>query len=540
MSRHRPVLSLVAVLLVAPCVNGAEGLPPADRPIAEVVDAEIDEGLRAASVESAPQADDATVVRRLTLDLAGRIPTAAEARAYVEATDPGKRVRLTDRLLASPGFVRHQVAEFDALLMAGTQGSLRDYLAAAFAENRSWDRIFRDLMAPDEADKAKKPAAAFLKARVKDLDRLTTDVSATFFGVNISCARCHDHPLVRDWKQDHFYGMKAFLNRTFENGDFLAERGYGSVSFQTTAGVERPAPMMFLTGKRVTSPETPAPTKDEQKAEKERLDRCKKEKVPPPAPAFSARARLVEVALEPGERDFFARSVVNRVWHRLFGRGLVMPLDQMHAANPASHPALLSWLARDTADHGYDLRRLTRGLVLTRAYARASRRDGSDAPRASLFAVAPVRPLTPTQLASSLRLATAAPTALPADLKPDEFERRVESLEANGRWLLSSFKGQAGDAQIGVSEGLLFSNGSQAARELLADSPDRLVGRLKAITNRAEWVDTAVRNVLSRPPDDDDLRALSAYLDQRSDRPDDACRQVVWALLTCAEFRFNH
>jgi len=540
MSRRRPVLSLLAMLLAAPYAAGEESLPPADRPIAEVVDAQIDAGLRDASVEPAPQADDAAFVRRATLDLAGRIPTVAEARAYAESADAGKRVRLVDRLLASPGFVRQQVAEFDTLLMAGTQGTLNEYLARAFAENRSWDRIFRDLMSPDESDKAGKPAAEFLRKRVKDLDRLTTDVSATFFGVNISCAQCHDHPLVRDWKQDHFYGMKAFLSRTFENGDFLAERGYGSVSFKTTAGVERTAPMMFLSGKRVAPPETTPPTKDEQKAEKERLDRCKKEKVPPPAPSFSARARLVEVALEPGERDFLARSIVNRVWHRLLGRGLVTPLDQMHAANPASHPALLAWLARDTADHGYDLRRLIRGLVLTRVYARASRRDGPEPPRASLFAVAPVRPLTPTQLANSLRLATASPTSLPADLKPDEFERRVESLESGGRWLLPSFKGQAGDTQIGVSEGLLFSNAPQAARELLADAPDRLVGRLKQITNRAEWVETAVRNVLSRPPDDDDLRALSAYLDQRSDRPDDACRQVVWALLTCAEFRFNH
>ena len=92
-------------------------------------------------------------------------------------------------------------------------------------------------MLPDESDKAGKPAAEFLRRRVKDLDRLTTDVSATFFGVNISCAQCHDHPLVDDWKQDHFYGMKAFLDRTFENGEFLGERGYGAVTFKTTEGV---------------------------------------------------------------------------------------------------------------------------------------------------------------------------------------------------------------------------------------------------------------------------------------------------------------
>ncbi|MCA1685094.1 MAG: DUF1549 and DUF1553 domain-containing protein [Planctomycetia bacterium] len=483
MIRLYPALAVAAVFLAVLGPAGAGDLRPADRPIAEVVDAEIDAALARESVPPAPPADPATLIRRLTLDLAGRIPTANEFQAYLESTDPEKTTRLVDRLMASPGFVRHQATEFDTMLMAGSQGSLRDYLVKAFGENLSWDRVFRELMLPDESDKARRPAAEFLRRRLKDLDRLTTDVSATFFGVNISCAQCHDHPLVADWKQDHFFGMKAFVSRTFDNGEFVGERAYGSVSFKTTEGVERKARMMFLSGTRVDEGEVKEPSKDEQKAEKEQFALAKKQKVPPPAPAFSARSKLVEVALEPGDRDFFARSIVNRVWHRLFGRGLVTPLDQMHSANPPSHPDLLAWLARDTVEHGYDLRRLIRGLVLSRAYTRSSRWDGNEAPRASLFAVAAVRPLTPSQLASSLRLATADPATLPADLKADDFEKRVEALENNGR---------------------------------------------------------AVRNVLSRPPDEDDLRVLGAYLEQRPDRPEEACRQVVWALLTCAEFRFNH
>ncbi len=543
MLRHRPCLA-VAVLLWLTIAREpsawADDLPPPESSIADVVDTEIDALFKAESVEPALPANDATIARRLTLDLVGRIPTTAESRTYLESTDPEKAIHLVDRLVASPGFARQQAAEFETLLMAGTQGSLREYLSVAFAENRPWDQIFRDLLLPDESDKARKPAAEFLRKRVKDLDRLTTDVSATFFGVNISCAQCHDHPLVHDWKQDHFYGMKSFLSRTFENGDFLGEHAYGSVSYKTTDGIEHQAPMMFLSGRRIEGVDTKTPPAPDLKAEKERLATSKKDKVPPPAPSFSARARLVEVALAPTDRDFFARSIVNRVWHRLFGRGLVMPLDQMHSANPPSHPRLLAWLARDTAEHGYDLRRLIRGLVLSRAYARSSELDRAEPPRASLFAVAAVRPLSPTQLAASLRIATASPTTLPADLSADDFERRVESLESNGRSILSELSTKPGDTQIGVAEGLYFSNSDRVVRDLLADNPDRLVGRLKQIHDRADWIDAAIRNILSRPPDADDAQALSAYLDQRSDRPDDACRQVVWALLTCAEFRFNH
>jgi uncharacterized protein DUF1549/uncharacterized protein DUF1553 len=537
----RPALAIATVLLMSnPDTRAADLLLP-DRPIAEVVDHYLDATLRKEGVKPAPTADDVTLARRLTLDLAGRIPTAAESLAYDESTDPEKKARLIDRLMASPGFVRHQATELDTMLMAGNKGSLRDYLVKVVGENVSWDKIFRELMLPDQTDKARKAAAEYLRARVKDTDRLTAEVSSTFFGVNISCAQCHDHPLVDDWKQDHFYGMKAFLDRTFingtGNGGFLGEHDYGTVKFKTTEGVERQARMMFLTGRKVAEPEAKGPDK---KKEKEQLQRAQKEKVPPPPPTFSARASLVEVALQPGEREFFSRAIVNRVWHRLFGRGLVMPLDQMHSANPPSHPDLLAWLARDTIDHGYDLRRLIRGLVLSRGYARGSQWENEDPPRASLFAVALVRPLTPTQLACSLRIATTDPAGLPIGANPAELEKRISTLEDDARSMAGAFGSAGGDTQIGAAEALLFSNGKRIAQEFLSDGDGRLVGRLKQIAAPADQIELAVRNVLSRPPDDDDRRILAGYLSQRTDRPEEACRQLVWALLTCAEFRFNH
>jgi Protein of unknown function (DUF1549)/Protein of unknown function (DUF1553) len=540
----RPAVAFGTMLLASIPATRAADLLPADRPIGEAIDHYLDQALRKEGVQPAPAADDATIVRRLTLDLAGRIPTAAEACAYLDSTDPEKMLHLIDRLTASPGFVRHQATELDTMLTAGDKGTLREYLVKAVGDNRPWDGIFRELMLPDQTDKDRKAAAEYLRARVKDVDRLTADVSSTFFGVNISCAQCHDHPLVSDWKQDHFYGMKAFFDRTFVNGrgdaGFLGEHGYGTVKFKTTEGVERQARLMFLSGRKIDEPESKGSASEERKKEKEELERALKEKVPPPAPKFSARAKLVEVALQPGARDFFARSIVNRVWNRLFGRGLVMPLDQMHSANPPSHPELLAWLARDTIDHGYDLRRLVRGLVSSRAYTRDSRWSGEEAPRPSLFAVALIRPLTTMQLACSLRIATADPASLPADLKPAEFDKRIEELENSGRSLASALGFARGDSQIGVAEALFFSNGKRVVDDVLADGNGRLIKRLKETAAPAEQIDLAVRNVLSRPPDDEDRRVLGEYLAMRTDRPDQAYRQLLWALLTCPEFRFNH
>ncbi len=217
-----------------------------------------------------------------------------------------------------------------------------------------------------------------------------------------------------------------------------------------------------------------------------------------------------------------------------------MPLDQMHSANPPSHPELLAWLARDTIAHGYDLRRLIRGLVFSRAYARDSRWDEAEPPRPSLFAVAAVRPLTPAQLACSLRVATADPATLPADAKPAELDRRIEALADSARPLAASLGSSGGDGQIGVAEALLFSNGKRIDEDLLADRDGRLVARLLklGITRRAGRASRAATS--SPAPEEDEKRLLCEYLQHRTDRPDAACRQLVWALLTSPEFRFNH
>ena len=534
------VVGLSAAVLSAWAEIPAEDWLTTERSIAEVVDHYLDLRLEKAAVQAAPESDDATLLRRLMLDLVGRIPTAAEVRTYVDATDPDKRARLVDRLIATPGFARHQADAFDALLMVGVKGSLREYLARAFGEGRTWDEIFRTLLVADEAAPDRKGTAEFVKARAKDLDRLTSDVSSIFFGVNVSCSKCHDHPRVQDWKQDQFYGMKSFLGRTFMSGKFLGERDYGVVTFKTTAGVEREAKFLFLNGRAVEMPGLAEPPAEERKEEKRRLAEAKKKNEPPPPPKSSARARLVEVALEPDARDFFARAIVNRLWHRYYGIGLVMPLDQMHTENPPSHPELLSWLARDLIEHRYDLRRLIRGLVLSRAYSRSSRWDGeSEVPDPRLFAVAAVRPLSPMQMATSMWVATTDPTSFADLASPEALDPKIEALEGRARALATAIARPGEDYQIGASEALLLSNGAPLG-DLLADGGDRLVGRLVRIADCRQQIDLAVRNVLSRAPDDDEVALLDAYLTERADRPAEGCRQLIWSLLTSSEFRFNH
>ena len=461
MRKLRFILPALAVLLLAGNSKAADLLPP-DRPIHEVVDRYIDAQLAEQKLQPAAQADDSALLRRLTLDLVGRIPTTTELTAYLASKHPNKKLELVERLMASPAFLRHQVNEFDTMLAntGGRRGggsNLREYLTRAFKENRSWDMIFRDLILADEKEPVQKGAVQFLKGRIKDLDRLTTDVSVLFFGVNISCAQCHDHPLVSDWKQDHYYGLKSFFSRTYEAGPFLGERDAGVVQFKTTKAVTKTAKLMFLTGKVVEVPGAKPPTPEELKALKEAQKKKPKRgkappATPPPPPKFSARAALVNWVLQPDQRDFFSRSIVNRLWHRLFGLGLVTPIDQMHSENAPSHPELLAWLARDMADHKFDLRHLIKGLVLSKAYARSSRWEGERFPSPKSFAVARLRALTPMQLATSLRLATTSPDQLVPTLKPDEIERRLEGYENSARGMAGLFEQPRDDFQISVTE----------------------------------------------------------------------------------------
>jgi hypothetical protein len=539
-----PATVLLLASLPAPAADDpSKGLLPPETSIERAIDHYVDAALTAAKVRPAPPAEDAAVLRRLSLDLVGRIPTPAEVQDYLASSDPLKKVKLVDRLMASPAFARHQALEFTTLLQAETgnkrkgaaAGGLRDYLAGAFAENRPWDRIFRDLLLPDASDPKTRGADEFLRSRIKDLNRLTVDVSTVFFGVNISCAQCHDHPHVSDWKQDHFYGMKAFFARTVDKGGRLMERDQGVVKFIPNKGKEKVAQVMFLTGKVVEEPvmNVPAP---KPKTGPVRPTPGKPGKADKSAASTrpGLRAKLVELSLEPGQRDYFARAVVNRVFYRLMGRGLVMPLDQMHSANPPSHPELLQWLARDLIEHRYDLRRLVRGLVLTNAYARGSRWEDGEAPEDKLFAVAQVRPLTPMQLAVSLRLAAADPEALGRDAK------KLEALEKSAARLASLFPQPGDNFQVGASEALLFANNEGLLRELLADAPGSLVNRLKQVPDLDKRADLAVRSVLSRPARPQEVTALVEYMRRRADRPVEACQQAVWALLASAEFRFNY
>jgi len=506
--------------------------------VEQAVDHYVGEKLKDVIVTPRAAADDSTFVRRVTLDLAGRIPTAAEVQAYVKSTASDKKANLVDDLLASGSFTRQQVAEFIWLLNEGRDDGFQGYLQQAFADNRSWDKVFEEIILARADSDAVKGAEKFYRNRIGDLDRLTNDVSVNFFGVNVSCAQCHDHPEVPSWKQDHYYGMKSFFNRTFENGNHIGEREYGLVSFKTTAGVEKKARLMFFSGAAIAEPAVKEPDQKTKEAQKKKFEQLKKENKPVPPPSFSRREQLVRVGLKPGQSGFFSRAIVNRLWHRFMGYGLVMPLDQMHGANPPSHPELLEWLARDFSDNDFDLRRTIRGLVLSDTYARDSQWPDGERPSPIYFAVARPRPLTPNQYGSALVFAVADPDLLTSPKTPEDLDKRLADLEKRGENLAKHLDRPDDTFQVSVDEALYFSNSDQVQNDLLGEG-GKLLGRILKTEGLAKRLKVAYLNTLSREPSPEEIETLNQYLEARSADEKGAWQQVLWALMTSSEMRFN-
>ena len=260
-------------------------------------------------------------------------------------------------------------------------------------------------------------------------------------------------------------------------------------------------------------------------------------------PEFRPRERLVETASHKDNDAFLARNIVNRIWQRLTGRGIVDPPDQLHSENLPSHPELLDWLARDTVEHEYDLKRLIRGIVLSKSYSRSSEwNSAADPPSSHYFAVAIPRPLSPRQYAMSLLVATRNPPHWEQWLtKPSEdWKKERTGLENSTNSWDDTFEIPGENFQIAVDEALFFSNNDRIENDFLRDSGDRLVGHLKKLDDPQAAVSAAFAAVNSRPPTKDEKKVIVEYLDSRKDDSPAAIKQVVWALLTGPELRFNH
>lgn len=535
---------LTAALRIPLSTAADDSLLPSDELIQNAIDHYVQLAIDKDDISTVERANDTTLLRRTMLDLAGRIPTQSEQNWYASLPAEQRQEKLVDRLIQLPDAIFHTANELDSMLLPNKpyDDEFRRYLLWSTQQNRSWDQMFRDMLEAKATAGPLKGATLFLRSRVRQVDDMTNDTAVLFFGVNVSCAKCHDHPLVEDWKQDHFYGMQSFFTRTYQTKkNAVAEKFFDEVKFKTTGGKEKVAAYMFLTGD-VVSNGTPVFSDDERKALEEKVRNAEqKDDSEVPVPAFSPRQRLVELALLDRNDTFFSKNIANRIWARMMGIGLVSPLDQMHSGNPPSHPRLLDWLARDIKQNGYYLPRLIRGIALSKTYARSSEWTlTEERPAAYYFAVSEPRPLTPRQLATSLRIAARNPEKWPLVNAGDEWKHARESLENQANGWVREFEQPSENFQVAVDEALFFNNNSRVHDDLLRDSGDSLVGYLKTIDNNELVVNRLWQIVLNRPPVAEEVNTATEWLQRSKDNRLENIRQLAWTLLAGPEFRFNH
>jgi hypothetical protein len=527
---------LVVLLLVAPV--GA--LRAEARPLREVIDAAVRATWEREKITPAKPATDAEFLRRVYLDLTGSVPTYEETVAFREGKDVAKREKLIDTLLADPRYAQHQADVWDMILFGrrppGYDTDKREgfegWMKSRFEKNIPYDAWARELLKA-EGNSAENGALYYVQYRNAPEDA-TEAIAQTFLGVQLHCARCHDHPY-ESWKQLDFYGMAAFLARLDVvsvgkkgNLPMYAIGEYESGEIQFTGPAKNAVPgkkgepvkPKFLAGGALGEP----PAKGEKPA------RFAEKKLPP-KPKFSRKDQLADWITSP-DNLYFARAIANRVWAQYMGRGIVHPVDNLSESNKPRIPDLLDTLAKELTAHKFDLKWYARELVNSRTYQLSGAGTGEAMPQC--YQHARSRPLSAEELVEAWRVVTGYAAVEQASGK-QAGTSRYRPLDGYLLYFFGSPNTGTGVFQGGLHENLYLNNGPVA--QMIGAGKGSL-GEL--LTDAGKPVEARVERLflqtLHRRPTPAETEKFAAFLKNDKGSAADA----VWVLMTCSEFRFNH
>lgn len=505
----------------APASAAAEEAPEIPGDPREAIDFLLESHWRTSGVTPAPACDDRTFARRAWLDIAGRIPTTEELEAFLLDGNPDKRAALVDRLLASDEYARHMRDLWDSLLMGPPTGPRADrrrsngwydFLENAFRTNRPWNEVIREIIVARPAPE-NKGAVWFLYERRNEHQRIAEALAPVIYGSRIDCAQCHDHPLAREIHQAHYWGLVSAFSRSTNvdtpDGPAVAESATGGyMNFTNLRKESQPALVVTLNGRAV---EESWPAEGTQ--EEDSPDKYVDASAPAKVPVQSRRARFAEAATT--DNPLLAKAFVNHMWAALTGRGIVHPVNEINSRYAPDVPRLLEWLGDDFASNGYNVRRLVRAIVLSRAW----QLRAGEAPEGS-FAAAIDRPLTAAQLARSWQVAAGRAADDRNDLRKAATTAFPEVMPV----VLTTTFQQAG-----------FLSSHPALAKLLADdSPS--VKAIAEAADPASAVRQAFLRAFGRLPDADESEAAADVLAACRDNPLEGARQLLWSLITSAEF----
>jgi hypothetical protein len=476
-------------------------------------------------IPPSPVCDDATFIRRVSVDIAGKLPSEQEVRDFMASSDPQKRDRLVDALVDSPEYADLFANKWNMVLRnkrrqpLDTRGTYAFYewIRDALLENKPYDQFVREILTA-AGDVTTSPPVTWYR-EVAQTNEQVEDTAQLFLGLRIQCARCHHHPFEK-WSQDDYYSFSAFFSRVGrKNGENAREQRVFHNDGVATATNPRSNKALKPAGLGAAPLEVAA----------ERDPR-----------------HLLADWMSSKENRFFAQSLVNRYWKHFFDRGIVEPEDDMRETNPPANPELLQALSKHFIESGFDLKDLVRTICKSNTYQLSSLpndynlRDKQNFSRyypkrlkAEVLYDALHQVTATTQAYSGLPAGTQAlqlpdPTVGPYFLKvfgqPQadtacECERSQEANLAQSLHLLNSSEVQ-GKISAGTGRASLLANDKERSDE--------------------EKIQELYRWVYSRAADPEELKIAQAHLTKHEQNKKVAWEDIIWALLNTKEFLFNH
>lgn len=560
---------LILLTIAAITLFGIKVFLPEEARATTVPSSKIDSAFQAVwkekGIKPAALSNDEEFVRRIYLDLTGKIPLPVRTRNFLESTDPNKRAKLINELLSGDAYPKYFASQYTSLFLGHERtrfvdrNAFESWFADQFHENVPWNEVTTSLLTA-RGSLLDTPQLNWFAKQKLDAANLADDTARFFLGVQLGCARCHNHPH-DDWKLEDFYGLAAFYSglKRDRNLSFAEKMTYRNAR----KAREEMKEQLKADGNKLR--DDPKLRAELRMKAKESMDDVRgivrivqendgnieaeikgQPKTYPakflmePSPAHLSGQPLQQLAswITSSENPYFAKAFVNRIWAMLMGKGIVDPVDDMTKTNVPSVPELLDSLADDFVKDNYNVKNLIATIVNSRVYQLSSQTQQSIEP--NFFETGKMQMMNADQLFNSMLVATSVDKALRLKSK-DEYEERKTMVKKYYVFLFDNDDNQGNQEEFQgtIPQALFLMNGkmtNDALRPLASNTTSRV---LSDYEDPARRIEELYLITLSRRPTDQESQKLIAYVSQNANK-DNAYEDVLWSLMNSHEFLFNH